>query len=649
MARYFRCEEPGGQCPHALTRELLVDAPGVCPLNHGDCAQWRRPVPWVTAQRARNPAAFWTLTGLAALVMVALLLSLLFGGHHWRADLDRLQAQFTALNDRLTTLERQAPRPPDTGDAWAQLQDDAAGLRGAVQQAVAGHTGADAGALQARLADLEQQLQALTGSGAPGAKHAQAQAMARQLVADYQTLRNAVVAAQASAPPDDAEAPHAFKTLLVDLDRGLKRAQRLAAPVPPPPPPPAGTTVAVAAALTEARDGLDVLSASLTVATSPLLAKALVLPLLEARAAGGAVRPASDGRHWFVASDDPALSPGLLVAVADADPYGPLLAGRADLAIADHAPDGQTQAEFAARFPGQAMIGRDHATVVALDAVALLGHATRTSAPVMDLRQGRWGADGAAAPVIAGLFPALTLSPVADPFSAVQGDPSALSAVFHHQWQRHPVGQLLALQPSRNAPALKPSEFSIGTENYPLTYRVLATRSPASRPGTADLLTWITADAGQSAVKAAGFVDLRLLPKAGQQTADPLILSALGRAVGHNVTGAEQYPTNLRFALNQAELDIKAQADVERLIGPLQGRTAQGYKVVILGFTDDLGGDEQNYLLSVARARQVAERLAKLGVQTVTAGLGEELPVDTNDTDEGRARNRRAEVWVVAP
>ncbi|WP_295390447.1 OmpA family protein [uncultured Thiodictyon sp.] len=649
MGHYFRCEEPSGQCEHARTRAVLVDEPGVCPRGHPDCAQWRRPVPLLTALRERYPAPFWAMAGLVGLLMMALLLSLLFGGNRWRDDHDRLHAELTGLNDRLKGLEAPIPKRPGPGQGWDEMRRTAQDLRDDATKAVTARDTTKASELRARLEDLEQQRQALLGAAGPSAKSAGVQAIAKRLVGDYQTLKTGLAAAEAAAPPDDADARHAFRTLLVDVDRGLKRAQRLAGPAPPPPAPDPQLIDTLNGALAAARDGVDTLSASAIIATSPVLAQALVLPLLEAHAPGSTIRTASDAQHWFVASHDPVIAPGVLVSVADPDPYRPLLAGRADLVIADQAPDKQTQAEFSARFPGQAMTARDHAAVIALDAVALLGHPARANTPVTNLRLSSWGTDAASAPVIARLAPSLALSVVADPFTAVQSDPGALSAVLHHQWQRHPAGQLLAYQPSREAPALKPSDFSIGTENYPLCYRVLATCSPGSRQSARDLMTWIASDVGQSAVKAAGFVDRRLLTSPGGSPTNPLILSALGSAVGHKVASAEQYPTNLRFAFDVAELDLKAQADVERLSGPLQSRTAHGAKVVILGFADAIGDEQENFSLSVKRARTVAERLATLGVQTVTTGLGEELPVDTNDTEAGRARNRRAEVWVVEP
>jgi outer membrane protein OmpA-like peptidoglycan-associated protein len=582
------------------------------------------------------------------MVILALMLTLLFGGNRWQADLNRLHTELTDLNDRLKGLEKRIPKRAGPGQNWDEIQLAAQSLRNDVHKAVTTRDREKASRLRAQLQDLEQQQQTLLGVAGPSSRSAGVQAMAKQLAGDYQSLRARVATAQAAAPPDDDEARQAFRTLLVDLDRGLKQAQRLTAPAPSPLPPPELVDT-VNGALVDARDGLDTLSASVIIATSPLLAPALVLPLLEARYPGSTTRSVSDDQHWFVAAQEPATAPGVLVSVVEPDPYRPLLAGHADLVIADQPPDKQAQTEFSARFPGQAMSGRDHSAVIALDAVVLLGHPSRPNAPVTNLGQGNWGTSAKSKPAIARLVPSLALSIVTDPFTTVQSDPGALITVFHHQWQRQPVGQLLAYRPSRVALALKPSEFSIKTENYPLSYRVMATHSPDSRSSGTNLLDWILSKEGQSALKAAGFVDRRIDDPPPLPPPSPPILAALGRAVGHNVASAEQYPTNLRFALNQAELDLKAQVDIEQLIGPLRAKIAHGHKVVILGFTDNLGSDEKNFRLSVARAMQVTKRLASLGVQAANAGLGEELPVDTNDTEAGQARNRRAEVWVVEP
>lgn len=69
--------------------------------------------------------------------------------------------------------------------------------------------------------------------------------------------------------------------------------------------------------------------------------------------------------------------------------------------------------------------------------------------------------------------------------------------------------------------------------------------------------------------------------------------------------------------------------------------------VDVLGHTDSTGSADYNMRLSMERAESVAAYLANRGVQGerfVIRGLGEEMPVASNDTVEGRALNRRVEI-----
>lgn len=397
MGRYFRCDEPNGQCQHARTRAVLADEPGVCPLNHPDCAQWRRPVPLLTALRERYPARFWGLAGLVGLVMLALLLSLLLAGNRWRADRDRLNTEIAGLNGQLKGLEAQCPKQVDPGQRWDELQHAAQSLRDDVSKAVTTRATAEVSGLQAGLADLERQRQALLGAAGSNPKCAQVQAMAKKLAGDYKSFKGRVETAQAAAPPDDEEARQAFRTLLVDVDRGMKRAQR----TPPGPPPSPPLVSEIDAALVSVRDGLKKLGegkppfpperASLTIVTNPMLVQSLVLPLLQARFADATIAEQPGGQGWSVATSDSAMSPGVLVSSAGADAYEPLIGGTADLIVTDQPPGEQARAAFAQAFPGADIDSRAYAEVIALDAIVLLGHPSRANDRVTDLRAGVWG------------------------------------------------------------------------------------------------------------------------------------------------------------------------------------------------------------------------------------------------------------------
>jgi len=71
--------------------------------------------------------------------------------------------------------------------------------------------------------------------------------------------------------------------------------------------------------------------------------------------------------------------------------------------------------------------------------------------------------------------------------------------------------------------------------------------------------------------------------------------------------------------------------------------------IVIEGHTDDRGKDDYNKELSQKRAEAVRTYLIDRGVEDtrLTAiGYGEERPIESNDTKEGQAKNRRVEFTI---
>lgn len=93
-------------------------------------------------------------------------------------------------------------------------------------------------------------------------------------------------------------------------------------------------------------------------------------------------------------------------------------------------------------------------------------------------------------------------------------------------------------------------------------------------------------------------------------------------------------------------------ATVKAKYGPLIQNAVEvmklnpGLTIEIQGHTDSFGTDAYNQKLSERRAAAVKTELVKQGVDSkrlTAAGFGESKPVDTNETDEGRAYNRRVE------
>ena len=71
----------------------------------------------------------------------------------------------------------------------------------------------------------------------------------------------------------------------------------------------------------------------------------------------------------------------------------------------------------------------------------------------------------------------------------------------------------------------------------------------------------------------------------------------------------------------------------------------------VIGHTDSTGAEEYNAGLSQRRAQAVAQSMIVAGMDSSrirVEGRGESQPIDSNDTEEGRAQNRRV-VIVVSP
>lgn len=71
--------------------------------------------------------------------------------------------------------------------------------------------------------------------------------------------------------------------------------------------------------------------------------------------------------------------------------------------------------------------------------------------------------------------------------------------------------------------------------------------------------------------------------------------------------------------------------------------------VIVIGHTDSIGSDAYNQTLSMQRAQAVRLAMIDRGVPASSieaVGMGEAKPVATNDTAEGRARNRRVELQI---
>ena len=107
-------------------------------------------------------------------------------------------------------------------------------------------------------------------------------------------------------------------------------------------------------------------------------------------------------------------------------------------------------------------------------------------------------------------------------------------------------------------------------------------------------------------------------------------------------------PSGITFAYDRYDVQPQFQATLDQVAQTLTAYN-QTY-IDVLGHTDSTGSDAYNQGLSARRAQSVASYLSQRGVQPArmaTRGYGESAPIATNETDAGRAANRRVEIKVV--
>lgn len=78
--------------------------------------------------------------------------------------------------------------------------------------------------------------------------------------------------------------------------------------------------------------------------------------------------------------------------------------------------------------------------------------------------------------------------------------------------------------------------------------------------------------------------------------------------------------------------------------------TQKQLSIQINGHTDDVGNEQDNLILSQARAKSVYDFLVQKGIAAQRLrykGFGETQPIDSNETEVGRRNNRRTEFEVI--
>lgn len=106
---------------------------------------------------------------------------------------------------------------------------------------------------------------------------------------------------------------------------------------------------------------------------------------------------------------------------------------------------------------------------------------------------------------------------------------------------------------------------------------------------------------------------------------------------------------NIFFPSNQYVLESASTAELDKLVDFLRENAT--LQVEISGHTDNVGSDAANLLLSQNRAKSIVDYLVEHGIAAArlkAKGYGETKPLESNDTEAGRAKNRRTALKVIS-
>jgi phosphate transport system substrate-binding protein len=200
-----------------------------------------------------------------------------------------------------------------------------------------------------------------------------------------------------------------------------------------------------------------------------------------------------------------------------------------------------------------------------------------------------------------------------------------------------------ALAVSDGGTAIKPDAFTVATEDYALARRLFLYLPERPLNTVAqEFIRYALSLSGQQVVAETGFVSQEIV-KGTALAADRSLPDY------HSlIEGAERLSLNFRFHQGSAHLDNKARQDIQRLVAYLSRQENRSKELILVGFADKNEVIPMYSLgLSVARADGVADVLINNGVAPKKVrGLGAEANVASNDTEQGRYKNRRVEVWI---
>ncbi len=221
---------------------------------------------------------------------------------------------------------------------------------------------------------------------------------------------------------------------------------------------------------------------------------------------------------------------------------------------------------------------------------------------------------------------------------AVAGDPNGIGFVglpYVHSARAVSVSE-------KGASALQPTRLTVATEDYPLSRRLyLYTPENPMNKLTRRFVEFALSHQGQDVVGTSGFVAQNVTPQT------EVIAANAPSEYKQLTSGAQRLSLDFRFKTGKSDLDNKAVVDIDRVVSFIADLKYTGDRIMLFGFADSTGSRDANMGLSLNRAKVVQDQFVQRGLKpTIVKGFGPDLPVASNDTEEGREKNRRVEIWL---
>ncbi|GHD43054.1 phosphate ABC transporter substrate-binding protein, PhoT family [Marinobacter persicus] len=189
-----------------------------------------------------------------------------------------------------------------------------------------------------------------------------------------------------------------------------------------------------------------------------------------------------------------------------------------------------------------------------------------------------------------------------------------------------------------NAPAMKPDQLTVASEDYPLSRRLYMYTTGEQAPAMArELIDFALSSEGQALVAESGFVSQN--PLAVKPDFEAVVPDSFRKLTERY----QRLTVNFRFAEGRTKLDNKALRDLLRLKHYLAEQNRQARDLLLIGFADAQQHELKSQMVSELRAISVRKALNEIGVENAPyTGYGHYMPV----SGKGSPRNGRVEVWI---